>query len=313
MFSAGLGLLAERYVLHGAIMPGTPWWQVWHFDAHVVVPLGFMTFFYLLGLRRWTERSREHPWWRTALYLSGMALLILSLQSPIDALGMHHFTFHMLQHEIMMMIAIPMILLGAPTTPTLRGLPPIARQHVIRPMMKSPLARGLYRLITHPVVAIGVFVFVLWAWHYVPGWYDAVLEGGAIHDLQHLTMAGAAALFWWNVIDPRPLRSRVPLPARILYIFAAGIPKMAIAAFITFADEVIYPTYLEVWPIVGLDPLEDQQLGGLIMWVPSKFLMLIIAAIIFFVWANRDSRARDAQRAAEEALRADAAARPSAG
>src|SRR5690606_7341817 len=106
---------------HGAIGADEAVWTAWSFDPEFLLPIGFAVFFYLRGLRRWDDRSREHPRWRTGLYLTGVAVLVLSLQSPIDRLGEHHFSMHMVQHLLSMSVAVPLILLGAPTTPSLRG------------------------------------------------------------------------------------------------------------------------------------------------------------------------------------------------
>lgn len=308
MLSIPLGPFANDGVLpfHDIIPEGMPWWQAWHFDPYISIPIALAAFLYLRGLFRWERRSREHPWWRTACYLGGIALLLLALQSPLDPLGLHHFTFHMIQHELVMMIAIPLILLGAPTTPTLRGMPVWMRHHVVRPAMKQPLLRGLYRFLTFPIIGVASFVLVLWMWHLMPGWYERALQDELVHDLQHLSMAGAAVLFWWNVIDPKPLRSRIPHLARILYLFAAGVPKVFLAAILTYADDPFYAGYLGVRSILDLTPIEDQQLGGLIMWVPSKMLLIMVMGVLFFVAMQRNER----EQREDDARRREAAARP---
>ena len=284
---------------HGAIPPGLPWWQAWSIDPTLLIPVALVAWFYLRGLRRWEDRSRRHPWWRTALFYTGLATYLLAMESPIDRLGAHHFSMHMIQHELVMMYAVPLILLGAPTTPLLRGLPGWLRHGVVRPLAGREPTRFLYRQITHPAVAIFLMAAVVWAWHLVPGWWEASLNDQRVHDLQHLGFTSVSLLFWWNVIDPRPLHSRIPHLPRVLYIFGGTIPKHVLAAMITFAPNVFYPSYQSAYRVLPIDPATDQQLAGLIMWVPSEVVTIIIMGIVFMMWLrieDRRQRKSDAER-----------------
>lgn len=284
---------------HGSIPPGMPWWQAWSLDPGLLLPIAAIAWFYLRGLRRWGDRSRTHPWWRIALFYSGLATYVLAMESPIDRLGAHHFSMHMVQHELVMMYAVPLILLGAPTTPLLRGLPAWLRLGVVRPLAGRSATRWLYRAITHPAMAILLMAAVVWSWHLVPGWYEASLADQRVHDLQHLAFTAVSVLFWWNVIDPRPLHSRIPHLPRVLYIFAGTIPKHILAAMITFDPHILYPSYATAYRVLPIDPASDQQLAGLIMWVPSEALTIIAMAITFFIWLRieeRHQRKEDAER-----------------
>jgi len=293
------GLVQAAVTAHGTIPPGMPWWQAWSFDISLVIPVAIVGWFYLRGLRRWDQRSRQHPWWRTALFYGGLATYLLAMESPIDRLGEHHFSMHMIQHELVMMYAVPMILLGAPTTPLLRGMPGWLRHRVVRPVAGATAGRLAYRAITHPAVAILTLTSVVWAWHLVPGWWEASLADQKVHDLQHITFTAVAMLFWWNVIDPRPLHSRIPHLPRLLYIFGGSLPKHILAAMITFAPTIFYPTYEDARRVMPIDPATDQQLAGLIMWVPSEAVTLGAMAVVFFMWlrvSERRQRAEDAKR-----------------
>lgn len=291
---------------HNAINPDLPLWANWSFDPQFLVPVAIAAWFYVHGLTRWTERSRAHPWWRTASYFAGLALLVTAIESPLDRLAEEYLSFHMIQHELMMTVAVPLILLGAPTTPTLRGMPRWLRLGVIRRLARRPEVRLAYGWITHPVVAIGAMTALLWAWHLAPGWYDASVRNAFVHDLQHISMAGVAVLFWWNVIDPRPRRARLAYIPRVLYVFAAGVPRQFLAAMLTFAEEPLYEVYRVAAGTVALTPADDQQLGGLIMWVPGGMMYLAIMGIIFGVWAHKSEQAQRASEAQLEHARAAA-------
>ncbi len=292
---------------HGAIAHDTAWWAAWSADPLFLVPIVLVALCYARGLQGWSERSREHSKWRTASYYSGLAVLVLAYQSPLDRLGEHQFSMHMVQHNIVMMLVPPLILLGAPTTPMLRGMPRWLRQHVVRPIAGNRAAYWAYRLLTFPVVAIGLFAASQWFWHLYPGLFDRALNEDWLHNVQHLSFLAVAMLFWWNIIDPKPLHSRIPPLMRIIYFYGAMIPKHVLSAFIVFADEPFYPTYERVYRFLPGSPLEDQQLAGLLMWVPfGELLNLITAGIILGFWFKRGNEEQRAREAAEDA-RAEAA------
>ena len=268
-----------------------PWWAAWNADLSVLLPALLLITFYLRGL---PNMQRSHPWWRTALFLCGVLTVVLALQSPIDRLGEHHFTFHMFQHELLGAIGVPLVLLGAPTTPVLLGLPAILRRGVVRRVAGNVTPHLVFRFFTHPVVAVAHLLIATVFWH-LPGPFDAALRNAWMHDAQHLSFVIGASLFWWNVIDPAPLHSRLAYPARILYLLPMMVLRIVLGAFLTFSREPWYSAYLEVRPFIPLSPLEDQQLGGLLMWVPGELLNVGVIAVLFFMWAKR-SQANDDRR-----------------
>lgn len=290
---------------HDVINEGTDWWRAWSVDPQFLLPLALLGFWYARGLRRWPQRTRAHAPWRTVSYYVGLAVLALAVESPLDRLGEHHFSMHMVQHNIVMMIVPPLILLGAPTTPVLRGMPGWLRRGVVRPLAGNPLVRRGCRALTFPIIPMVLFTVSQWAWHLMPGWYDAALNNDALHNLQHASFLAVAMLFWWNIIDPRPLHSRIPLPARVLYFYGAMVPKHILAAFITFADAPFYPTYERVTRFLPGTPLEDQQMAGLLMWVPfGELINLITAGAILGFWFRRGAAEQRAREQAEDARQA---------
>ena len=297
-------LLEALPIAHDLIGDEKEIWEAWNFDPEFIIPIVLLGVVYANGLRRWTDRTRAHPWWRTALYYSGLLVLLLSVESPLDRLGEHHFSMHMIQHEMVVMAAAPLLLLGAPTTPMLRGMPRWLRLGVVRRLAKRDEVRWTYRQVTHPLLAVVVISATFWLWHLGPGWYDAALEDDVIHDLQHFNFWIAGVLLWWNIVDPKPLQSRLAYIPRMLYVFAAGVPKHFLGAILTFAEEPLFDTYLTVRPLIALDPLEDQQLGGLIMWVPSVMMHLVTMGIIFAIWAQKSEQRQREEEAARDAAAA---------
>lgn len=284
---------------HDRIHEGQSLWERWSLDPELLIPVLLLTTLYLRGLSVWRNRSRPHPTWRTASYLLGVTVLLLAIESPLDALAEHHFSMHMIQHELLMMLAAPLILLGAPTTPVLRGLPRSVRRRFVRPIMRRPEAHLLYQTITHPLIVAVTFTALLWAWHLAPGWYDSALENRVLHDLQHVSFMLSGLLLWWNIIDPAPLKSRIGYITRMGLLVVLSTPKSFLGALITFNDSTLYGFYEEVRPILELTPMQDQEIGGLIMWVPSQMMFLLSAGIVFAVWAHKAEKRQqeeDAQR-----------------
>lgn len=275
-----------------------PWQDAWSTDIGVMVPAALAALIYARGLDRWVDRTRPHAVWRTLSFYLGLALLVLSTQSPLDALAERHFLFHMVQHEIMMMVAVPMMLLGAPTTPMLLGLPRVLRKQVVTPLARTTVVRGLYRFLTNPVFAIVASTAIIVLWHLVPGWYVEALRNGNLHATEHFTFVVSGVLAWWPIIDPRPLHARLSYPFRLAYLLALSTPRMFVAAFVAFAAEPIYiEWYGTVEPVLNISLTDDQVLGGLIMWLPSQILYLAAMGVVFFTWyaaSESDNRATSA-------------------
>lgn len=277
------GLDAPVLPGHGGIEGD--WWLAWNVDPQVLLPAALLAFWYVSGAR--SMGRQRHPLSRSLLFMTGLVVNLLAMESPIDRLGEHHFAFHMIQHELFVLVGVPLMLLGAPTIPVLRGMPKRLQRLLGRLLFRSPAWHRLTRILTYPPFALLQMLFVLYGWHFAPGWFDAALRNDAIHDVQHVSFLVAGGLFWWNVIDPWPLRSRLPYGARMLYIMALMIPRALLGATLVYASQPYYRAYSEVRPIISIDPLEDQVLGGLIMWVPGESLHLVALGIVFFVWYGK--------------------------
>lgn len=285
---------------HGLIAEGQSVWTAWNFDIQIILLFVLGITLYVRGLRRWPQRSRPHPWWRTGSYISGLLLLILAYESPVDRLAEHHFSMHMTQHMMLVMVAVPLVLLGAPTTPLLRGLPKSIKRGVVVPIAASRSMRHAYRFFTQPLVVFVLYAVSIGVWHIVPSWYDAALGNQLIHDIQHVTFLGGAFLFWWTIIDPAPLHARMGHLLRIAYVIAAGTYQGVLGAFITLADTPLFSTYVDVRTVFEISPLADQELGGLIMWMGGQLVHLLVLGVLFAVWAiESERRQRERERRTE--------------
>jgi cytochrome c oxidase assembly factor CtaG len=222
----------------------------------------------------------------------GLVALLASLASPIDTIALELFSIHMLQHMLLLVVAAPLLLAGAPVRPLLRGLPLAIRRTVIRAIVRNTAFRGLVHAVRRPLVAAALYVVGLYAWH-VPTLYDAALDRPAIHIFEHLWFLTTALIFWSVVIDPVPFRATLPYAARIPFLLLVGAAQNTIlGGLLAFSDRVYYTHYLATTAAYGLEPVTDQRLGGAIMWVPGDIIFLIAASFAFFLWLQSEEQAQ---------------------
>lgn len=259
-------------------------WLAWNLDP--VLLLGIAAFaglyFYALGpLRRRYGWSGTVDRLQVAYFVAGTVVFALALLSPLDALGDDYlFSAHMVQHMLIAVVAPPLWLLGTP-------------EWMLAPLFRRRPVLAVARLLTVPAVAFALFNGDLWLWH-LPALYDATLQNESIHVFEHLTFVATAVLFWAPVIcSYRPLRQLSP-GAAVLYLFVACQPMVALGALLTFSAEPLYQPYVLAPRIWGSTPLGDQQLGGLIMWLPTNIPYVIALSALFFKWVGiQDRRERE--------------------
>jgi len=198
----------------------------------------------------------------------------------------------MVQHMLLLVVAAPLLLLGAPVRPLLRGLPIVVRRTVVRAIARNTAFRGLVHFLRQPLVAAGLYVVGLYAWH-VPALYDAAIDHPTIHVVEHTWFLASALLFWSVVIDPVPFRATLPYAARIPFLLIVGAAQNTIlGGLLAFSDRLYYLHYATTTARYGLDPVTDQHLGGAIMWVPGDLIFLAAASLSFFLWLQSEEQAQ---------------------
>ncbi len=284
----GLHLLAAPAVhAHEGLNSGQNPLTAWNPNPLPTLFLIVAAYVYLNGLSRWERPSHPVSLAQKICFFSGLFAIFLALQSPLDALAEHMFSFHQVQHFLLRMVGPLLILLGAPLTPTLRGLPPWALQGVVRPVVGNPLARRAYDFLTNPVLATVIFLSILYLWQ-VPDLHNLALRNAPVHIFMHLTMLSSGLLFWWLVIDPKPHRSRMHYGLRVLYLGLIVIPNTLLGAAITFSGDVVYSGYALVEQPFDISLMTDQQLGGAMLWVPGDMMSIIAAGIVMVMWYNNE-------------------------
>ncbi len=254
----------------------------WEWRPEVLTVLVSLGILYMTGwrrLRRQRPGSRLASVPRLAAYLGGLFALALSLLSPIDRLGGQLFYMHMIQHMLSIMVAAPLLWLGMPFPVALWGLPAHLRRSIARFFVRDSAFRQGLRKVTRPAIAWLAFITIYVGWHDA-NLYNLALERDWVHDLEHITFFGAALLYWWHVVGAGPrIHGRFPAWARIGYLIGTVPPNMLLGVIIAYSDTVIYTYYLSVPRIWGITALQDQMIGGVIMWIPGS-MMFIVAALI---------------------------------
>ncbi len=216
----------------------------------------------------------------------------MSLASPIDTIALELFSIHMVQHMLLLVVAAPLLLAGAPIRPLLRGLPLALRRTVIRAVARNTAFRALVHLLRSPLVAAALYVVGLYAWH-IPAFYDAAVENPTVHVVEHTWFLVTALLFWSVVIDPIPFRATLPYAARIPFLLLVGAAQNTIlGGLLAFSDRLFYTHYATTTAAYGVDPVTDQRLGGAIMWVPGDLIFLAAASFSFFLWLQSEEQAQ---------------------
>jgi cytochrome c oxidase assembly factor CtaG len=260
----------------------------WTWPPFIIIPLLFILGLYFVGLTKmYRGRARSSiSRWRIASFMAGWLSLLIALDSPIHELGEQLFWVHMTQHEIMMLISAPLIVLGRPLIVFTWAMPERWRQPLGR-VSKWRFTRGLWNVATLPLVAWILHALALWLWH-APILFDATLSSDFIHALQHISFFGTALLFWWALVYGH--RGRLGYGGSLLYVFTTAVHSSVLGALLTFSSRAWYSPYFSTAPAWHLTALEDQQVGGLIMWIPAGTLLVLVSLGLLVKWIAESDR-----------------------
>lgn len=235
--------------------------------------------------------------WRHAGYGRGIGLfdvlafsfgwltLVIALSPPLDELSEQSLMAHMIQHELLMVIAAPLVAISLPLVATLWAMPSAMRRTTIDAVSTPGVAR-LWRLLTSPASVFILYAVALWVWH-LPALYDAALEHEPVHVVQHLCFFGTATLFWWGIVHGR--YGRVGYGAAVVYLFATAVHSGVLGALLTFSPFVWYQRYVASHHSHS-SAIEDQQLAGLLMWIPAGITFVAAGLILFAAWLRESDK-----------------------
>jgi cytochrome c oxidase assembly factor CtaG/polyferredoxin len=252
----------------------------WDLNPWVLIPSAILGTVYARGWLRLHLRSPDRFGFSQLIaFLAGLFTVVFALLSPLDAFAGWLLTVHMIQHLLLMMVAPPLILWGAPYLPLLSGLPRHFSINGIGPFLSATGLRKLARFMSHPTFCWSAFISVNVAWH-LPVMYELALRSPGWHRVEHFSFLSSALLFWLPVIQPRPWVARTARWLILPYLVLADFQNTALSAFLIFYDRVVYPTYATVPRIADLTALEDQAAAGALMWVASSVFFLIPLGLI---------------------------------
>jgi cytochrome c oxidase assembly factor CtaG len=248
---------------------------------------------YLRGWRYLSVTGHRPPRWRLAAYGLGLATAAVALLS-LDELADASFSMHMIQHLLLVMVAAPLVTLGNPLPCILWGLPRGARAALASTLKPRAMLRRALSVLTFMPVAGLLYVVTVWVWH-VPFLYDAAVEHEGLHAFEHVTFFVVAMLFWWPIVQPAPrLHARLHTGFQILYLVVATALNTALGMILSIPERALYPHYARLAPAVGLSAVDDQALGGGLMWMMGHMYLLPILLILYEI-------ARDSEREPDDA------------
>lgn len=257
---------------------GTFSWSEWRVYPSFMVGWLLLIggYFLLIGpLRHRFSGSAPVPAKKVASFVVAMAAIFLALQGPLHELSDYFlFSAHMVQHLVLILMMPPFLLYSIP-------------DWMLRPALRFPAVGWVARLLTFPLIAFALNNIIFAIWHF-PGPYDLMMRDHTVHIAMHLTIMITGTIMWWPVMSPLPELPRIAPPLQMIYLFLLGIPMMVTAAMITFSETELYSWYVEAPRIFSVSALEDQRLGGVIMWVPGGLMLWLAITAVYFRWARRE-------------------------
>ncbi|HZY68984.1 MAG TPA: cytochrome c oxidase assembly protein [Devosia sp.] len=263
----------------------------WTVDPAIIAPLALGGILYLVGLiRLWSAAGRGHgvQVWQAVAFGFGWLAMAVALVTPLHDESRKYFTAHMIEHELVMTVAAPLLVVSRPLPVLLWAFPRVWRKGVAKGAGVFGYLIG-WDILSRPLFATVAHAAAIWVWH-IPALFDAALGNEFLHWLQHLSFLVTALFFWWAVLDPRQRSG-----AGVGLIFVTALHTSFLGILLTLARHPIYPGQARVAEAWGADPLLDQQMAGLIMWVPAGLLYVAIGLALAGLWISRSAR-REAAR-----------------
>ena len=262
-----------------------------HWDAQplVVIPLVATLALYLLGLGRLWRRAgagRGISHWEVASFAAGWLTTAVAVVSPVAWLSEILFSVHMTQHTLLLLVAAPLLAFGQPLLACLWAFDATSRERMTRPFRGPRFAR-VWHAVTAPLSVFLLQTAALWLWH-IPSWYEAALRNEAIHALEHVCLLVAGSLFWWAMVRGR--YGRMGYGLAVVYVFLTALHSGTLGALLTIAPDPWYATYVEQAHAWGIDPLDDQQLAGILMWIPAGVIFIVLGLALLAAWLGESER-----------------------
>lgn len=279
----------EIVLAHGEVIPPpfTPSALLtqWVFDPWILVPVLAAAAVYLFGVRKLTARGVAWPVSRTVLWFIGLGVIVVATSSAVGVYDTALFSVHSIQHMLLQMMAPAPLGMAAPVTLALRTLPPRPRR-----LLLAVIHSRVVRVVSHPLVAYGLFAISPFVLIYSP-LFEASLTNDLLHNLTHMHFLLVGALLYWPLLGVDPLPNPLPYVFRLLLVLGLGPVHIVLGIPIMLMDTLIAPDYfLEIGRVWGTDPLEDQRIGGGLLWIFGDVVVLFMFTGMFQQWSRSDER-----------------------
>lgn len=249
-------------------------WTHWHTEPLLIGGILAVAWIYSLAIGPY--RSSQHPFpKKEAIYFTlSVIVFYLAVGSPLDALGENFlFSAHMAQHNILMYVCPPLLLLGLP------------KWLVDSAFERHGWLKGITKFLTHPIIAGVSFTLVFSLWH-IPFLYEWALHDKPMHVFEHLSMLFVSTQMWWCIVGPSKQVPALTYGGQIIFVFLLMVGQTPLFAFLTFSSDVFYPTYAYAPRVIDLSPIQDQVLGGVTMKLANMFISLGVMSVAFYKWAQ---------------------------
>lgn len=275
--------------------PAAAAWAAWELKADIVGGIVLVALLYAAGMWKLRAKERLSVPWRHAAFFGGLAALFLALQSPLDALAEHSFFMHQLQHLLLQTVAPMLLMLAVPQATLVAGFPSSLRRAIVAPVLGSRPVREVFGFLAQPWIAALLLVASLYAWHW-PAYHDLALRDEAVHYAMHVTMLAAGLLFFSCIFDSRPAPLGARYGTRINVLWAAMTACMLLGVGLFLKDAALYVAYDDIGRLGHMSALDDERLGGLIMWIPGSAVWVPAFFVLLRRWDTHELRLHERRK-----------------
>jgi len=282
-------LLPSLARAHSQGVEGESPWATWPFEPEILAVSIALVWFYVAGWVSRDGRNTEISGWRHMSFFAGIAALLIALQSPLDSVADHSFAMHQVQHLFLGAIGPILLMLAFPQQLLIAGMPRPLRVGILAPILASRVVRAAFGYLARPTIATVLAIIVLFFWH-LPTWHDLAVLDVAIHYGMHFTFLVTGLFFFFTILDQRPAPLGAGYSTRIAMSLALISASTPLGAYLALKSTVLYSAYEAKGRLQGLGALQDEALGGLVMWVPGGIVLAVPMLIVIKLWGAREER-----------------------
>ena len=287
------GLVESRGAFaHGLLRPGEDPWTTWNLTPEITLGTLLFAGLYAAGLWRRRAKSDRARGWRHLSFLAGLGAIFLALQSPIDTIAERVFLMHQFQHLLLRLVGPMLLFLAAPQALLIAGTPDWAQRRIVAPVLagiNKGVPRAIFGALAHPVTVTALFIGTLYFWQ-IPKFHDLALLNDPMHYLMHASMLLPGLLFFWRIFDSRPAPLGTRYGVRLMMLWVMILSNIVIGAYLAFKQPILYPAYAELGRLWNFPALEDEILGGALIWIPSSMMGVVAVLIVIHRWGRHETR-----------------------